>query len=213
MPRQICVRPARTRRRWLVSGTLRVPVPSRSRAAGRVLDRLDAAWTGVGARQIRATAIRELARYALTGPRRGSTRCSWEATSSPACQFRSIGIPSYPRLMSWMEMRTAINHLSGTEVVPAGGTFFDARPSHVVHFVTPTPARAVDFLVVPQPQPTERAQTQGRTIKEWISVGARARGRNCSTDSVCNLPSDADALHGPSISPEFWRIPGHVSSG
>jgi quercetin dioxygenase-like cupin family protein len=154
--------------RWLVAGTIRVPVPA---ALAAVL--IAAVWTATAwpaslpTQQIPETTARrpsgELARYALTGPLEGFDAVLVELNFGPGSSTPEHQHPGF--VLGYVvngQLRSAINHEPG-EIVPAGGTFFE--PSGALHTAfgaasPEAPARVVAFLVVPNGSPlTVRRQT------------------------------------------------------
>jgi quercetin dioxygenase-like cupin family protein len=163
------LRPRRARGsplRWLVAGTIRVPVPV---AIAALL--LIALWIGA-TRPLPATTLDtsaprrsgELARYALTGPLEGFDAVLVELNFAPGISVAEHQHPG-PILGYVMDgqMRTAINHQSD-QIVPAGGTFFEPHGARHTSFSSAspnTPVRALAFLVVPSGSPlTERPTTR-----------------------------------------------------
>jgi len=152
--------------RWLVTGTIRVPVPV---ALAALL--LIAAWimsTRLGPTPTPDTSAPrrsgELARYPLTGPLEGFDAVLVELNFQPgvsAAEHRHPG-PILGYVVDG-QMRTAINH-EADQVVPAGGTFFEPHGALHTAFSSANPdapVRAVAFLVVPTGSPlTERATAQ-----------------------------------------------------
>jgi quercetin dioxygenase-like cupin family protein len=155
--------------RWLVAGTIRVPVPA---ALAAVL--MAAFWTATAwpaslapRQQISETTARppsgELARYALTGPLEGFDAVLVELNFGPGASTPAHQHPGF--VLGYVvngQLRSAINHEPG-EIVPAGGTFFE--PSGALHTTfgaasPDAPARVVAFLVVPNGSPlTVRRET------------------------------------------------------
>ena len=155
-----------SRLRWLVSGTLRVPVPVA--LAALLLVALWVASTRLGPVSAPDTSgprrSGELARYALTGPLEGFEAVLVELNFQPG-----VSVPEHRHpgpILGYVvegQMRTAINHQSD-QVVPAGGTFFEPHGDLHTSFSSANPdapVRAVAFLVVPSGSPlTERATTR-----------------------------------------------------
>lgn len=167
--------------RWLLTGSIRVPVP----AALAVVLVVPFFWTG-GAWPVPsglweptpgdttgpapsgveapAPARRsgELARHALTGPLEGFDAVVTELNFTPGRPSREHRHPGF--VLGYVidgEVQTAINH-AAREVVPAGGTFFEPLGALHTTFGSASPdapARAVVFLVVPNGSPlTERRE-------------------------------------------------------
>jgi len=156
-----------SRLRWLVSGTLRVPVPVA--LAALLLVALWIASTRLGPMPAPDTSgprrSGELARYALSGPLEGFDAVLVELNFQPG-----VSVPEHRHpgpILGYVvdgQMRTGINHQSD-QVVPAGGTFFEPHGALHTSFSSANPdapVRAVAFLVVPSGSPlTERAATRG----------------------------------------------------
>lgn len=159
-------RSQRSRLRWLVAGTIRVPVPV---ALAALL--LAALWIGSTRpgpistpETSRPRPSGELVRYALTGPLEGFDAVLVEVNFQPG-----VSVPEHRHpgpILGYVvdgQMRTAINH-QPDQIVPAGGTFFEPHGALHTSFTSAnpdTPARAVAFLVVPSGSPlTERATTR-----------------------------------------------------
>ena len=156
-----------SRLRWLVSGTLRVPVPIA--LAALLLVGLWIGSTRLGPVSTPETSgprrSGELARYALTGPLEGFDAVLVELNFQPG-----VSVPEHRHpgpILGYVvdgQMRTAINHQSD-QVVPAGGTFFEPHGALHTAFSSANPdapVRAVAFLVVPSGSPlTERAAARG----------------------------------------------------
>lgn len=149
--------------RWLVSGTIRVPVPV---ALATLL--LVAVWiASIQSRPMPtpdASGPRrsgEIARHALTGALEGFDAVLVEVNFAPGVSAPEHRHPG--SILGYVvdgQMRFAINN-EPDQIVPAGGTFFE--PSGALHTAfgaarPDTPARALVFLVVPNGSPlTERA--------------------------------------------------------
>ncbi len=154
-----------SRLRWLVAGTLRIPVPVA--LAAMLLVALWIASTRLGpvsapdAPGPRQSG--ELARYALTGPLEGFDAVLVGLNFAPGVSAPEHRHPG--PILGYVvdgQMRTAINHQSD-QIVPAGGTFFEPHGALHTSFSSANPdapVRAVAFLVVPSGSPlTERATT------------------------------------------------------
>ena len=150
-------RPRRSPLRWLISGTIPVPVPA---ALAALL--LAALWVAAPRTEpqpvpdAESQAPRrsgEIARYPLTGPLDGFDAVLVELNFTPGRSSRPHRHPGF--ILGYVvdgQVRTAINHESD-QVVPAGGTFFE--PHGALHTAfgsarSDAPARAVAFLVVPK---------------------------------------------------------------
>ena len=146
---------------WLVTGTIRVPVP----AALAVLV-LAAFWFASTrtppASTPETSAPRqsgELARYALTGPLEGFDAVLLEVNFRPGASSQEHRHPGF--ILGYVvdgQMRFGINH-EPERIVPAGGTFFE--PDGALHTAfgsasPDAPVRSVVFLVVPTGSPTVR---------------------------------------------------------
>ena len=154
-----------SRLRWLVSGTIRVPVPVALAALLLVGLWIALARPGSVSRQEPPgpRPSGELARYALTGPLEGFDAVLVELNFAPG-----VSVPEHRHpgpILGYVvdgQMRTAIDHRPD-QVVPAGGTFFEPHGALHTSFTSANPdapVRAVAFLVVPSgSQLTERATT------------------------------------------------------
>ena len=153
--------------RWLVSGTIRVPVP----LAITVL-LLGVVWVGWPQAETRpsppASTPRpsgELARYPLTGSLAGYDAVIVELNFRPgasAAEHRHPG-PIVGYVIEG-QMKFGIDH-EPEKAMPAGSTFFEPRGALHTAFGSAdpkAPARVVAFLVVPNGSPlTERAAAAG----------------------------------------------------
>ncbi len=147
-----------SRLRWLVTGTIRVPVPFA--LAGLLLAAFWIAWTRPAPMSTPETSgprpSGELARYALTGPLEGFDAVLLELNFAPGVSAREHRHPGF--ILGYVvdgQMRSAINH-EPDQIVPAGGTFFE--PSGAIHTTfgsagPDAPVRAVAFMVVPTGSP------------------------------------------------------------
>lgn len=156
----------RSWRRWLVTGTIRVPVPV---ALAAVV--LASVWTVTALTESMSTTepsaprrSGELARYALTGPLEGFDAVLVEVNFAPGAASQAHRHPG--PILGYVvdgQMRTAINH-EPDQIIPAGGTFFEPHGALHTSFSSANPqapVRAVAFLVVPSGSPlTERATTR-----------------------------------------------------
>ena len=149
--------------RWLVTGTIRVPVPAALTAL--LLAGLWIAATRPGQMLAPATsaprASGELARYALTGPLEGFDAVLTEVRFGPGASARQHRHPGF--VLGYVldgKMRNAINN-EPEQIVPAGGTFFE--PSGALHTAFGSaspdePVRILAFLVVPTKSPLTRRE-------------------------------------------------------
>ena len=152
--------------RWLVSGTILVPVPVALAALLLVslwiASTQSAPMTTPGTSAPRRSG--EIARHALTGALEGFDAVLVEVNFAPgvaAAEHRHPG-----SILGYVvdgQMRFAINN-EPDQIVPAGGTFFE--PTGALHTAfgsarPDAPVRALVFLVVPNGSPlTERATTR-----------------------------------------------------
>jgi quercetin dioxygenase-like cupin family protein len=157
----------RSRLRWLVTGSIRVPVPV---ALAALL--LVALWIGATRPGPTSTPDTsgprrsgELARYALTGALEGFDAVLVEVNFRPGASSREHRHPG--PILGYVvdgQMRTAIDH-QPDQIIPAGGTFFEPHGALHTSFGSANadaPVRAVAFLVVPTGSPlTERATRRG----------------------------------------------------
>jgi quercetin dioxygenase-like cupin family protein len=153
--------------RWLVAGTIRVPVP-----VALVVVLAAAAWVGwprQGSSMTReASAPRrsgELARYPLTGDLQGFDAVIVEANFQPGVSAQEHRHPG--PIVGYVvegQMKFSIDHEPET-AVPAGGTFFEPRGALHTSFGSAdpkAPVRIVAFLVVPNGSPLTERATAGR---------------------------------------------------
>ena len=154
------LRPPRARPwwRWLLSGTIRVPVPVALTAL--LLGVVWVGWTRAetGPSPVTSTPrpSGELARYALTGPLEGFDAVLVEVNFAPGVSAKEHRHPGF--ILGYVvdgQMRFGINH-EPDQIVPAGGTFFE--PSGALHTTfgsasPDAPVRSVVFLVVPSGSP------------------------------------------------------------
>jgi quercetin dioxygenase-like cupin family protein len=139
---------------WLITGSIRVPVPV---ALGAMV--LAALW--VAAARSEPTSppetagprrSGELARFALTGPLEGFDAVLVEVNFAPGASSREHRHPGF--ILGYVvdgRLRFGINN-EPEQVVPAGGTFFEPHGSLHTAFGSASsdaPARALVFLVVP----------------------------------------------------------------
>ena len=158
-PPHLRVRRAQPSRfRWLLTGSIRVPVPV---AVAALL--LAAFWFGStqpGPMSAPDTPeprrSGELARFALTGRLEGFDAVLVEVNFAPGVSAPQHRHPGF--ILGYVvngQMRFGINH-EPDQVVPAGGTFFE--PAGALHTTfgsasPDAPVRAVVFLVVPTGSP------------------------------------------------------------
>jgi len=163
-----------SRLRWLVTGTIRIPVPAALAALllvtvwipGRQFS-MRPGPTPTPAPTPETSAPRpsgELARYALTGRLEGFDAVLVEVNFRPGASSREHRHPG--PILGYVldgQMRTAIDH-QPDQIIPAGGTFFEPHGALHTSFGSANgdaPVRAVAFLVVPTGSPlTERATTR-----------------------------------------------------
>ena len=150
------------RLRWLVTGTIRVPVPVALAALllaavwipGRQFSMRPAPTSPTETSKPRPSG--ELARYALTGPLEGFDAVLVELNFTPG-----VSVPEHRHpgpILGYVvdgQMRFGINR-EPEQIVPAGGTFFE--PSGALHTTfgsasPDAPVRSVAFLVVPNGSP------------------------------------------------------------
>ena len=139
---------------WLVTGTIRVPVPVA--LAALLLAALWIAATRPGPITTPDTSgprrSGELARHALTGPFEGFDAVLVELNFAPGVSAPAHRHPGF--ILGYVvdgEMRFAVNR-EPDQIVPAGGTFFE--PAGAVHTTFGSaspdePVRLVAVLVVP----------------------------------------------------------------
>jgi quercetin dioxygenase-like cupin family protein len=154
-PRHLRPRARRSWLGWLVTGSIRVPVP-----AAIVALVLAALWAGARPAPAPGPAPEpsaprrsgEVARYPLSGPLAGFDAVLVELNFQPGRSGAEHRHPGF--VLGYVvdgRVRTAINR-EADQVVPAGGTFFE--PAGVLHSAfgsasPDAPARAVAFMVVP----------------------------------------------------------------
>lgn len=154
------LRPPRTREswlRWLMAGTIRVPVPVALAVALLVTGW--AGWTRAADRASAPSAPRrsgEVARYPLTGDLQGYDVVIVELNFQPGASVREHRHPG-PIAGYVVEgrMKFSINH-EPERAVPEGGTFFEPRGALHTAFGSAdpnAPARILGFLVVPNGSP------------------------------------------------------------
>lgn len=159
------LRPRRAHRSWLdwlVTGSIRVPVPAALAAlvlaafwfASTRLEQQPEPLAPAGPSAPRPRG--ELARYALTGPLEGFDAVLVELNFGSGVSAPAHRHPGF--VLGYVldgQMRTAINN-EPDQVVPAGGTFFE--PSGVLHTAfgsasQDAPVRILAFMVVPKGSP------------------------------------------------------------
>ena len=153
--------------RWLLAGTIRVPVP-----VALAVPLLAVVW--IAASRQGPTPVPpvpsetsvprpsgELARHALSGPLQGFDAVLVELTFAPGASAPEHRHPG--PILGYVvdgEMRFSVNH-EPDQIVPAGGTFFESPGDLHTAFGSGSPnapVRIVAFLVVPNGSPlTERA--------------------------------------------------------
>lgn len=144
--------------RWLITGTIPVPVPAALAAVLVAAVWTASSWPSPAPR--RETPARrpagELARHALTGPLEGFDAVVTELNFAPGASAPEHRHPGF--VLGYVvdgQLRSAVDHGQG-EIVPAGGTFFE--PEGALHTTfgsgsADAPARVVAFLVVPNGSP------------------------------------------------------------
>jgi quercetin dioxygenase-like cupin family protein len=147
-----------SRLRWLITGTIRVPVPV---ALAAML--LAAFWIASMRSGLLPTSetsaprrSSELARYALTGALEGFDAVLVEMNFPPGFSVPEHRHPGF--ILGYVvdgQMRFGINH-EPDQIVPAGGTFFE--PPGALHTTfgsasRDAPVRCLVFLVVPAGSP------------------------------------------------------------
>ena len=161
-----------SRLRWLVTGSIRIPVPAALAALllvalwipGRqLLMRPEPALTPTPVTSAPRPSG-ELVRYPLTGALEGFDAVLVEVNFRPGMSSREHRHPG--PILGYVvdgQMRTAIDH-QPDQIIPAGGTFFEPHGALHTSFGSANadaPVRAVAFLVVPTGSPlTERATTR-----------------------------------------------------
>ena len=151
------LRPPRVRRsplRWLIGGTIPVPVPAALAALVLAALWIAAPLTAPAPQPEPAAPRRsgELARYPLSGPLEGFDAVLVELHFAPGVSAPDHRHPG--PIVGYVvdgQMRTAINH-EQDQIVPAGGTFFEPFGALHTTFASASPdvpVHAVAFLVVP----------------------------------------------------------------
>jgi len=153
--------------RWLVAGSIRLPVPV---ALTAML--LAALWVGFTRPEPMPTAepsvsrrSGEVARYPLTGPLEGFDAVLVELNFGPGISAPEHRHPGF--VLGYVvdgQMRTAVNR-EADQIVPAGGTFFE--PTGILHSAfgsasADAPVRILAFMVVPNGSPLTERPTAGR---------------------------------------------------
>lgn len=154
----------RPRLGWLITGTIRVPVPAMIVALLLVV--LWVTSTRSAPRTTHEAAgpghTGEIARHPLQGPLEGYDAVLAEMNFAPGYSSPEHRHPGF--ILGYVidgQMRFAIDHLPD-QIVPAGGTFFE--PPGALHTTfgsanPDAPVRCVVFLVVPRGSPlTARAE-------------------------------------------------------
>jgi quercetin dioxygenase-like cupin family protein len=153
------LRPPRARRswlRWLVTGTIRVPVPAAVAVLVLAAVWVVPTWPAPAPDTAGPRPSGELARYALSGPLEGFDAVLVELNFAPGASTAEHRHPG--PILGFVvdgQLRFAINY-EPQQIVPAGGTFFE--PSGALHTTfgsasPDTPARILAFLVVPTGSP------------------------------------------------------------
>ena len=165
-------RAPRSRLRWLITGTIRVPVPVALAALLVLAVWIASTRTGTASTPETSGPRRsgEVARYPLTGTLEGFDAVLVELNFQPGASVPEHRHPG--PIVGYVvdgQMRTAINHQED-QIVSAGGTFFEPHGALHTSFSSANPdapVRAVAFLVVPSGSPlTERvAATQNPQSK------------------------------------------------
>ena len=163
------LRPPRAREswgRWLMAGTIRVPVPVALAVALLVTGW--AGWMRADAPASEPSAPRrsgEVARYPLTGDLQGYDAVIVELNFRPG---QSVPEHRHPGPIAGYvvegRMKFSINH-QPDKAVPAGGTFFEPRGALHTSFGSADPdaaARILAFLVVPNGSPLTERGAAGR---------------------------------------------------
>jgi quercetin dioxygenase-like cupin family protein len=149
---------------WLVTGTIRVPVPAM--VAMLVLAGVWMVSARFGSKATtethRPARSAELARYTLQGPLDGFDAVLAEMNFAPGYSVPEHRHPGF--ILGYVvdgQMRFAVDH-GPDQIVPAGGTFFE--PPGALHTTfgsasPDAPVRCLVFLVVPRGSPlTARAE-------------------------------------------------------
>jgi quercetin dioxygenase-like cupin family protein len=147
-----------SRLRWLVTGTIRVPVSAALAALLLVAVWIGSTWPGRMATPDTSGPRRSgvLARYPLTGPLEGFDAVLLAVNFAPGVSAAEHRHPGF--ILGYVvdgQMRFGINH-EAEQVVPAGGTFFE--PHGALHTAfgsanADAPVSSVVFLVVPTGSP------------------------------------------------------------
>jgi quercetin dioxygenase-like cupin family protein len=164
------LRPPRVRGswvRWLISGTIPVPVPAALAALLLVALWIGAPRPGSGSTPGTSAPRRsgELVRYPLTGRLEGFDAVLVEVNFAPGTSSQEHRHPG--PILGYVldgQMRTAIEH-QADQIVPAGGTFFEPHGALHTSFGSANPdapVRAVAFLVVPNGSPLVERTTPRR---------------------------------------------------
>ena len=147
-----------SRVRWLVTGTIRVPVPVAIAALLLMAFLFTSMRPGSAPASETAGPRRsgELARFALTGPLEGFDAVLVEVNFAPGASAGQHRHPGF--ILGYVvdgQMRFGINN-EAERIVPAGGTFYEPHGSVHTTFGAArpdAPARALVFLVVPTGSP------------------------------------------------------------
>jgi quercetin dioxygenase-like cupin family protein len=153
--------------RWLISGSIRVPVPVACAALLSFALIASARLVSMPSTQEASAPRRsgEIARYPLTGPLEGFDAVLVELNFQPG-----MSVPEHRHpgpIIGYVvdgQMRTAIDH-QADQIVSAGGTFFEPHGALHTAFSSAkpdAPVHAVAVLVVPTGSPlTERGAPPG----------------------------------------------------
>jgi quercetin dioxygenase-like cupin family protein len=151
-------RPPASPLRWLVAGTIRVPVPVAAAALLLFALSIASMWRApistTGTTTLPPSG--ELARFALSGPLAGFDAVLVGVNFPPGGSSREHRHPGF--ILGYVvdgQMRFGVNH-EPDQIVPAGGTFFE--PPGALHTTfgaasADAPVRSVAFLVVPNGSP------------------------------------------------------------
>jgi quercetin dioxygenase-like cupin family protein len=147
-----------SRLRWLVAGTIRVPVPLALTALLLVALGIGSMWRGPISTPETPGPRRsgELARYALSGPLVGYDAVLVEVNFPPGGSAREHRHPGF--ILGYVvdgQMLFGVDH-EPDQIVPAGGTFFERPGALHTTFGSASPdapVRSVAFLVVPSGSP------------------------------------------------------------
>jgi quercetin dioxygenase-like cupin family protein len=147
-----------SRLRWLVSGSIRVPVPAALAAVLLAALWVASAWTAPVSTPDTAAPRRsgELARYTLTGALAGYDAVLVELNFAPGASAPAHRHPGF--IVGYVvegQMRFSVNH-EPDQIMPAGSTFFEPAGALHTGFGSASrdaPVRILAFLVVPTGSP------------------------------------------------------------